>query len=309
MIKYYLKKYSNRCLTAFIYFLFTSAYVYAQNGNPPFTTTDTAKSVKGGKGSSAFKFGVNYLSNSVYMGRTDTVTTPIILPEVKYTLKNGIYFSGNLDIIPNRQKNKLDGGDIAGGYEFDIGENLSGSASFTKTFYSATSTQLNSSVRGIFNGNLTYDIGTIISPSLSLDYDINKQGINNDGFVNFGLSHDFIVVGVFGKKDVFLISPTASLNAGTQNFYDGYISARQLKSLRANAAQTVALNRFLSQLSQFELLDYEFSAPLEYKTGHFIFQFTPTYAVVENQLPPALATRLPSKPSVFYFETGISFKF
>ena len=243
------------------------------------------------------------------MGRTDTVKTPVILPEVKYTLKNGIYFSGNLDIIPNRQKNKLDGGDIGGGYEFDIGENMSGSASFTKTFYSATSTQINSSVRGIFNGNLTYDIGTVISPAISLDYDLNKQGINNDAFVNFGLSHDFIVIGVFGEKDIFLISPTASLNAGTQNFYDGYLTAKQVRSIRRNAAETAVLNRYVGQLSQFQLLDYEFSAPLEYKTGHFIFQFTPTYAVVENQLPAALAARIPNKPSVFYFETGVSLKF
>ena len=90
MIKYY-----NRILTALIYFLFTSAFVYGQNGNPPVTTLDTAKSAKTNKASSSFKLGVSYLSNSVYMGRTDTVKTPVILPELKYTLKNGIYFSGS----------------------------------------------------------------------------------------------------------------------------------------------------------------------------------------------------------------------
>lgn len=243
------------------------------------------------------------------MGRTDTVRTPVIAPTVKYTLKSGIYFSGSLDFLPNKKNNKLDGGDITAGYEFDITDDFSGSVSYAKLFYSKTSTQIGAAVSSTFNANLTYDVGNIISPSVSADYNINKQGINNDLFVNVGLSHDFIKEGIFGDKDIILISPTVTVNTGTQNFYDAYLTKKKLKNVKRNATQTALLNKYINQLSQYALLDYEISAPFEYKAGHFIFQFTATYAIVKNQLPKAVQAKISDEPSIFYFETGVSLKF
>jgi hypothetical protein len=259
--------------------------------------------------SSSIKLGIDYVSNNVFMGRADTARTPVIMPSLKYTLKSGIYFSGALDYIPNKKKKKLDGGDIATGYDFDITDDLAGAVSYTKLFYSGTSTQIASSVSSTFNANFSYDIGTIISPSVSADYDINKAGINNDVFLNFGLTHDFIAIGVFGQTDIILISPTAAVNTGTQNFYDAYLTKKQFKNAKRTAAQNALVTQYTNQLSQFGLLDYELSVPLEYKTGHFIFQFIPTYAIVENQIPKQIAARLSDEPTVFYFEAGVSLKF
>src|SRR5258708_40310786 len=66
-----------------------------------------------------FKISVNYSSNTVFMGRSDTIKTPVILPELKYTFKNGIFISAGADYIPNRTTNKLDEGNLAAGYDFD----------------------------------------------------------------------------------------------------------------------------------------------------------------------------------------------
>jgi hypothetical protein len=243
------------------------------------------------------------------MGRTDTVRTPIAVPQVKYILKQGIYFSGSLDLLPNKKNNKLDGGDISAGYEFDITDDLSGSASFAKLFYSTSSTQIAAAISSTFNVNFNYDISDIVSPAVSADYNLNKQGIGNDFFLNLGITHDFINVDIFGDKDILLISPTVTVNTGTQNFYDAYLTKKKLKNAKRNAAQNALLTKYINQLSQFGLLDYEISVPLEYKTGHFIFQFTPTYAIVENQLPKQIAAQISSQPSIFYFETGVFLKF
>ncbi len=243
------------------------------------------------------------------MGRTDTAKTPTIIPEIKYTLKSGIYFSGSLDFIPNRKKKKLDGGDVTAGYDFDITDDLSGGVSASKLFYSSSSTQIASSVRETFNANLTYDIGDIISPAISADYNLNKQGISSDVFLNVGLTHDFIIAGLFSDKDFLLISPTALANTGTQNFYDAYLITKKVKGVKRAAAQSALLTAYTNQLSHFKLLDYELSAPIEYKTGHFIFHFTPTYAIVENQLPKKITAKISDAPSIFYFEAGIAVKF
>jgi hypothetical protein len=274
---------------------------------------DTIGDLKSEKKAS-FKIGVNYLSNSVYLGRADTVTTPVIEPSLKYTFKSGIYFSGNMQFIPNRATNKLDGGSLSAGYDYDINDNCSGSISFTKMFYNATSTQIGSAIGSTINVNMDYDIGDVITPSLSVDYDILKQGFGSDILVNFGIAHDFAKLGIFGDDDLGIISPTATVNAGTQNFYDAYLTLKKYKLTKKGQAKEAAAQKLLNgqeaKLARFKLLDYEFSAPVEYKTGKFIFSFTPTYAFAENKLPPRITKGLvDTSGGIFFFEVGASVKF
>ncbi len=242
------------------------------------------------------------------MGRSDTVHTPTLLPTVKYTFAPGIYVSGSLYYITNRKKNKVDGGDIAGGYDFDITDDLSGGVSFTKLFYNSNSTEVGSSISSIFNGFLSYDIGSI-TPTVSADYDLNRQGFGADWFFNFGLAHDFASEGIFGEKDIFILSPTAALNTGTQNFFDAYLNNKKYKNAKKTTAENKLIAAQKQMLSAFKLLDYEFSAPLEYKAGVFIFTFTPTYAIAENKLPASVSSKLSSASALFYFQTGITLKF
>ena len=289
----------------------TTVCAFCQTGTMPGDDTKTGGAEKSDKSdaASSFKFGVTYISNNVYMGRADTVTTPVIVPQVKYTLKSGIYFSGSLYFIPNKPKQKLDGADLEGGYDFDITDDLSGGASFAKLFYSSSSTQIASSISSTFNVNFDYDIADIISPTLSADDNLNKQGIANDVLLAVGLAHDFITKGVFGDEDILLLSPTITANAGTQNFYDAYLTKKNFKSAKRTKLQNTVITSYVNQLGQFELLDYELSSPLEYKTGHFILQLTPTYAIAQNQLPKGISARLSDQSSIFYVEAGVSLKF
>ena len=268
------------------------------------TTRDTIVASK----KSSFKVGADFISNNVFMGRTGINNVPMISPDIKYTFKSGLYFSGDMDILPNNKKNTIDGGNLTAGYDFDITDNFEGGVSYSKLLYTANSTLVGSSLTNMFNINFDYDIGDIITPSISADYGLNSGGVANDIFVNAGIAHDFIAEKIFGSKDVFIISPTVSVNFGTQNFYDAYIKRKVYKNKKVNALVTA----FESRLNQFELLDYELSAPLEYKIKHFTFEFTPTYAIVENGFKSAAVAKavgLSNNTSVFYIETGIAFKF
>jgi hypothetical protein len=234
---------------------------------------------KSKQATSKIKFGLNYVSNNVFMGRTDSIVTPTIIPEVKYTLKSGIYFSGSLYYTPNKKTNKLDGGELTAGYDADLTDELSASASYSKSFYSANSTEITSSIKDAFSVDFDYDFGAWLSPSLSFDYILNKKGSSNQFFTSLAIDHDFIKKGVFGSNDLLFISPTFTLNTGDEG--DG----------------------------NFKVMDYELSTPIFYKTGHFICQFAPTYSIPEN-IPPDFTTIKPAnKNSVFYFETGVALKF
>jgi len=261
----------------------------------------------------SFKIGANYLSNNVFMGRADTVKTPTILTDIKYTFKNGIFLAATANYIPNRVTNKLDGGSLAAGYDFDITDNLLGGLSYTKLFYTANSTQIGSAINSTVNANLSYDIAGVITPLVSVDYNFLKQDFGHDIFLNASLSHDFAIEGIFGDRDFLMISPTVSMNAGTQNFYDAYFVLKKYKLTKKalaleQAAESLIIKRE-NQLSKFRLLDYEFSAPVEYKMGVLILSFTPTYAVAENKLPPRVTKGMVSGSGIFFFETGAALKF
>lgn len=261
----------------------------------------------------SFKIGVNYLSNNVFMGRADTVRTPTILPEMKYIFKNGIYLAATANYIPNRVTNKLDGGSAVFGYDFDITDDFTGGVSFTKLFYTANSTQIGSAINSTVNANLSYNIADVITPIVSVDYNFLKQDFGHDIFVNTGISHDFAIDGIFGEKDLLIISPSANLNAGTQNFYDAYFILKKYKLTKKalaleQAAESLIIRRE-DQLSKFKLLDYELSAPVEYKTGVLILSFTPTYAIAENKLPPRVTKGMVPGSGIFYFEAGAALKF
>jgi len=286
--------------------IFSSAYVFGQ------TDTGAVTPPK-----SSFKIGINYTSNGVYLGRADTVTTPSVSPKITYTLKSGIYFSGSLDFLTNRKNNKLDGGSLEAGYEHSFTDDFEGGASFTKLFYNSNSTQVSSSVSSIFNAYVDYDIADIITPALSVNYSFGKNGgAGGDFGINPSLSHDFVIDGIFGDDDLLLISPEAGLNAGSQNFYASYL---ERKGKLNRKAVNAAYNNYYNALGTFTLLDYELTAPIEYKSGGFMISFVPIYAFAQDSLPKGtlaeqaitktIETSQPFKSSIFYFEVGVSFKF
>ncbi|MEO6524091.1 MAG: hypothetical protein ABIN91_20570 [Mucilaginibacter sp.] len=289
-----------KLLTACL-FVLASSNVYAQ--------ADTSDN------QASFQIGINFINNNVYLGRPDSVSTPSISPKIKYTFKSGLYFSGEVNYITNKKSSKLDGGNIEAGYDYTTPENFEAGASITKLFYNATSTQVSSALSTIVNAYADYDIVGIVTPGISASYIFNKSGNKNDILFNLHISHEFEFESIFGDDDDLTITPQAGLNAGSQNFYAGYQERKGKLNRKANAAITAYDN----QLGDFKLLNYELSAPLEYATGRFVFNFTPTYAFTQNSLPQstlaeqaitkALENASPYKPSIFYFEVGVSLKF
>lgn len=255
------------------------------------------------------KFGVNYLNNTVFMGRSDTTRTPVITPDIRYTFESGIYFSGSLDYLMNSKTAKLASGDLSAGYDFDLTDDLDGTLSFTKSFYNPKSTQIASSQSAIINASLNYDLNDIITPSISADYGFNKKGFKNDIFLSAGLTHAFMITDLFNAEDLLIISPTATMNTGTQNFYDSYLVNKKMKNKAVNTAQDKLNAAQRKDLEKFSVLDYEFSVPIEYKIKPFIFTFTPTYSVAQNKLPANISSGLSNKTSLFNLETGITLRF
>ncbi|WP_448702331.1 hypothetical protein ACFGVR_08280 [Mucilaginibacter sp. AW1-3] len=269
---------------------------------------------------SGFQIGIAYTNNDVYLGRTDTVTTPYFSPKLTYTLKAGIYFSGSLEFITNRKKGKLDGSSLEAGYDHSFNDNLEGGTSFTKLFYNSNSTQVSSSISSMLNVYVDYDIADIITSELNVGYNFGKNGgAGGDFVINPNISHQFEADGLFNDDDLLLITLQAGLNAGSQNFYGGYLERKDRLTKKGATAANKVYDNYYDALSKFILLDYEFTVPVEYRSGKFSAQLTPTYTFAKDNLPrgttaeqvltKVIEASQPFKASVFYLEVGLYFKF
>jgi hypothetical protein len=271
------------------------------------------------KKKSALKLGMTYNSNSVYQGRTDSVTTPNYSLGVTYTLKSGIFFSGSVNYVPNREFDKLDGGSLETGYNFELG-NLSGGVALSKYFASFNSTSLISALDLNLGTELSYNIDDIITPSVHVDYAIGNGG-GNDFILTGGVAHEFDFDKPFGKQDKLSIEPGIHFNAGTQNFYNTYfIRQKNSESKRQNFRKTgkkgttsvtnAGTTATTTNYNKFQVLAYEFNIPLSYTIKKLSIDVNPIYAIAVNKIDDD-GTQTFSVPStsVFYLQLGVSYTF
>lgn len=289
------------------------------------TQADTAKKAK----KATLKANIGFMSNTVFLGRTDSVATTSYSAGLTYTLKSGIFFSGSVNYIPSRQFDKVDEGTLEAGYNFDH-DDLSGGFTVSKYFASFNSTQLISALNANLSAELSYNLFDVISPSVHVDYALNRSGSNNDFVLNAGLDHEFEFEKLFDPHDHLGITPAFHLNAGTQNFYTTYIVRKKAgagkrflhasasakgkgKGISTGVTATTGKGSTTTQTTstnKFQTLDYEWSAALEYSIKKFTFELTPTYAIAVNQVYDD-GTKTVSQPnsSVFYFQASLSYTF
>lgn len=262
--------------------------------------------------SGTIKFGATFYSDDVFMGRSNRTAIPFLAPEIKYSFDFGLYLGGALDYLPQNTRNKIDGGELKVGYEFDVTDALSGDVSYSKPFYNTNSAQITSSFTDVFSANLEYEIENIVTPSVGLDYNVNRSGINSDLFLNIGVSHELRAKKIFSGDDEITITPAVALNAGTQNFYDAFLQRRLFKTTVYNAAQQQLITQFESGIGQFKILDYELSVPIKYKSAHFTFELMPEYDIVQNAFKATTLSKtlgVATSPGVFWISAGLMWEF
>lgn len=287
-------------LLNFITFLFL-LIIYSSSFGQSLTPSDSETSSIKPK-TSYFKLDADYLTNNFYLGRADTILTPSYSPSLGYWHKSGLFINATANYLPTNKVGKLDNGSVELGYEFNFTDDFGGSISYSKLFYTASSTSLKSSISSTLTGSLNYNIADIMTPSLELDYNINKSGVPSDYLLNLGLAHDFIIL--LGEVDNITLTPTANYNLGTQNFYKDYL-LRKFKSKKVQAKTTNAIDA----LAPFQSLDLEFSLPIVLTLGKFTTTLTPTDAIAVNKLPKGILTQYADKTNLFYGELLLSYKF
>jgi hypothetical protein len=261
---------------------------------------------------SYWQVGINYLSDNVYLGRKDSVKIPYISPSIAYYDKSGFYVNGSLSFLPASGNSHIDLVTLEAGYSFTVND-FEGQIAADKFFYNSKSTNVRSEVKGGLNSMLGYNFG-FIKPTVQGGISFGKS---TDYSLALGLEHTFYLV-----DDKIDITPQGLANFSTQNFYGSYYNRRRYTGKRKRKSTGILyydISADVSNVSKFKLLDYEFSAPINYTCGKWVFNFTPTIAIPENPAEVTLhfqpSTGLPFSRTFreklgesFFFQAGITYQ-
>jgi hypothetical protein len=262
---------------------------------------------------SYWKAGIKYLSDNVYLGRKDSVAVPYLTPSIGYYHKSGFYFTGSFSYIPASGENRIDVVALEGGYSYST-ENFNVEVSTSKEFYSKQSFNVNSEIKGRMDTYLSYDLG-IVEPSIQAGMNFAS---NPDVGIGLGLEHSFSAA-----ENKLEISPGFLANLGTKNYYADYYNKRRYSPNRkgkkqGNVNYDIVAN--LSGASKFQLMDFEFTLPVNYTIKKITLNFTPTYALPTHPSDLTLIVKPSSGNSysqtsteklenVFYWSFGLTYKF
>lgn len=233
---------------------------------------------------SYFKAGLGYLSNAVYNGRQDSLPTPYITPTFGYYDKSGFHASASLSYLAASTEKRIDLYTLEIGYDFDINDKLSASVYADKYFYNTASTNIQSDIKGVAGASFSYDFDVF---QLSAGTDV-LFATKKDFSLNAGVGHAF-TIGDQGKQ--WTINPTATVNASTLNFYEGYTNRRVGKNAKKNGAGNVAsVTTITNRDNGLTLLDYELALPISYDAAKWGFAFTPKLALPQNPIHTSTTT-------------------
>jgi hypothetical protein len=259
------------------------------------------------KGDSYIMTDLSYMNDAIFMGRRDSIAAPYILPSVGYYDASGFFADVSASYLTAASEQRIDLFLLSAGYLFDS-KKWSGDISVTGYFFNEDSYNVQSEMTANLNGLLSYDFEAM-EVSLSMNGFFNKSS-SADIFGEFMLSKTLYL-----DDKNFLMNPSFSLSAGTQNFYEAYYRTSRLGNRKGKDSggqnQTNDSNIKISKATEFNLLNLELSLPFQYYHKSFIFSFTPTLAFPQSSATITTEDTIINEDleSVFYWSAGISYWF
>lgn len=256
---------------------------------------------------SYFLVDLSYMNDAVFMGRRDSIAVPYILPSIGYYDKSGLFLDASASYLTGSDEQRVDLFLATAGYLFDSLK-WSGGVSGTAYFYNENSYNVQSEVVADITGILGYDLKAL-ELSVYVGSYFNKNS-SPDIFLGLLVDHTFHA---FDRS--LLMTPRASLFAGSQYFYQEYYSTSRLGNRKGQGKGSGGTGSMettkveIVEASEFKLLNMELSLPLQYHHKHFIFSFTPVWAFPQSSATLTTEDGVFEEEldNVFYWSAGISY--
>lgn len=277
----------------------------------------------------AFTAGVNYLSNYVWNGRSDSLKTPYFIPTLTFKHENGLSLSAELYFLNDGVSNGLDFSQLNASYELNLYKNFSGGINVTK-FISRESSE------SVFGG-LSYILGGFLNQDFGfLEVNVGVDALVGSGNTDIRLSPGIERTWEWGTEDKrFQISPSLYAIYSTLNYYEGFVNIKntnvrnRFKGRNPNgASQPTIVSSTIVRKPGLTFMTYELSVPFTFENKKMGISFIPTFAMPKNPVFTNEITKVtfPNKTStsttiddtyyselhlenIFYGQLNLYFKF
>ncbi len=252
---------------------------------------------------STLTLGAVYSNNANYYGQKAQDRVPYAALAATYRLRSGIYFSGLAYRLLNDTGSAVSAGNAGIGFGFAISKRFSADINYSHTFYPALSPFLQAGNPDNASASLTYD--NWLSTKINADYAFGKT---QDVFVTAGTGKQ-VTLGSITPKDVISITPSVDVTAGTQHFYQTYVTEKKLRDSLAGILLAPILGSpasgtttKTSSSTQFNVLSYNFKLPLAYNRAHYMVQVDYQLSVLSNNAETAAGKVNSFFSASFYYQ-------
>jgi hypothetical protein len=279
------------CLAFFI------PYAGFSQTQPQTTTTQPVVQPVIEKTTATFFAGAVFASRLHYYGRTDSLKSSALLPTVLIQFDSAhLYISGTAVFLNNKEQSMDYAGTVAeAGYKFGKAKGIAGNVYVNKFFYN-TGQLPQSALKAQTGINLSH-LNKIINITASGSAAFSDK---TDFFSSAGLNKNF----KWRKgQNVFVVTPTFVLNAGSQKF----VTSKNKSNI---PGIPLPGQEVIESSERFSILSYEMSVPLIYARKHVYFIVTPSYVVPENVVTVTNHPELSEKAAnLFYTNVTVLFSF
>lgn len=232
---------------------------------------------------STFTIGASYANNASYYGQKALEQTPYAAVVASYRHKSGLYATAMAYRLLHDTQTLASASSLGTGYAFNLGKRLSADLSYSHTFYPALSPFLQAANADNASIGLTYT--NWLAFTLGADYAFGKT---NDVFVTAGIGK-MISLGSVSEKDLITINPAIDVSAGTQRFYETYVTEKNLRDsllgilplpIPGQPASTPTTTT--KTTTSFDILSYNLKLPLAYNRAHYMLELAYQLSLLSN---------------------------
>jgi hypothetical protein len=220
---------------------------------------------------SEIRIGLKYTSDYLYMGRSDSAKAPYLSPSISYFHKSGFFIHSSFSYLTAKDEGRIDLVTLSGGYDY-YKKNFAMGVSLSEYFFSTYSYAVQAEMNTYVNAFVGYDF------SLFTLYGDASVGFSDatDFFLGAEIDRTF-----YAFRNHLLITPSVSINAGSQQYFNEYFIYRSTQTGygkgsgkgKGSSSQTTTTTTSgqseVLESNKFKILDYESAIQLTYKINNF----------------------------------------
>ena len=215
-----------------------------------------------------FKLSINYNSGLNYYGRTDSLKSTGVFPLAEVWFSPKFYINAAPVFVNNKVQTMQYAGSVASLGYLNVTDKLISNLYLLKPFYKESSELVQSALKGQAGASFT-------ALNKALNFTVGADVKYSDQF-DFGAMAGIDHIFRFENNDnsLFVLDPSFTVNAGTQNFSKTY--KRKTGGLLPREQEVT------ESYQKFNLLSFEASMPLIFSKNKFQIIATPAYVLPQN---------------------------